>query len=445
MSGQERERSNSGIYSPPRARVKYEQVKATSREMVKDPPVTDEILKARDDVAGPGEPIGIVFGNVGSTEFKSVLLDKNVRELDHIQVHHPTDGWVIGMIEKVELRSDLTHEGALQNLFGKGKEISYSRVATISMIGTRNDRGILARPLTPIKPSSKLFRPDEEMLRETLGLQLEREEGIYIGKILNTHVDVVLSPAELVQKHVSIIAKSGSGKSYACGVLAEELNRSNVPVLILDLHGEYRTMISPNINDDDYPRMERFGISPKGLGDRMMEFAFSPPMELGSGPASLGMDIRGFRAEDLLELMGLRNIGAGTSILYNALNKVTDILDDDWEIYDLIAAVQTDNNPAKWNVLNGLEHLSRLQMFKNPPTPLVDIIVPGKVCVLELKDLPLDIQQVGVAALLKKLFSARKEGRIPPFMLIVEEAHNFCPQSGPAITSPVMRTIAAEG
>ena len=43
----------------------------------------------------------------------------------------------------------------------------------------------------------------------------------------------------------------------------------------------------------------------------------------------------------------------------------------------------------------------------------------GKVTVIELKDVPLDTQQIGVAALLKKLFRARKENLIPPFMLIV--------------------------
>jgi DNA helicase HerA-like ATPase len=413
--------------------------------MPKDPAGTVERIHTPlvDDV--PGEPIGVVFGNVGSTEFRSVLLDRDTKELEYIQVHHPTDGWVVGIIEKVELRSDLTHEGALMNLLERKKDVSFKRVAMISMVGSRNDRGVLARPLTPIPPSSRLYRPDEKLLRETLGLQLTRKEGAYIGKILNTDVDVVLSPSELVQKHVSVIAKSGSGKSYACGVLAEELNKASVPVVILDLHGEYRSMITPNIDDEDYRRMKRFQTSPKGFGRRMLEFTFSETEGIGESPAPLGIDIRGFRAEDLLELMGLKNIGMGTSVLYNALNKVKDILGDDWELYDLIASVQTDNNPAKWNVLNGLEHLSRLPMFKNPPTPLVDIVVPGKVTVIELKDVPLDIQQMGAAALLKRLFTARKEGLIPPFMLMVEEAHNFCPQSGPAITTPVLRTIASEG
>ena len=39
----------------------------------------------------------------------------------------------------------------------------------------------------------------------------------------------------------------------------------------------------------------------------------------------------------------------------------------------------------------------------------------------------------------------RKLDRIPPMMLVVEEAHNFCPQVGTAASSKIFRTIAAEG
>ncbi|MFO8050296.1 MAG: ATP-binding protein [Thermoplasmatota archaeon] len=399
--------------------------------------VTDDDLYLRED-----GPAGIVFGNVGSTGFKCVLLDSDLRELDHVEVHHPNHGWVLGVIDKVELRSDLDHEGALMKYLGRDLKVSYERVGTVSLLGYRNERGVLCRPLTPILPSARVYKPSSENLSRVLGLHVGADNGIYLGKIPNSDARVMISATELVQKHFSIIAKSGSGKSYACGVVAEELNKLDIPVVILDLHGEYRSMISPNIDDDDYRRMERFGISPKGLGERMVEFSFRGDDNEAPG---LGIDLRGFRAEDLLELMGIKNLGSGTSVLYNALGKVREILGDDWEIYDLSASVQVENHPAKWNILSGLEHLSRMSMFKNPPTPLVDIVVPGKVCVIDLKDVPLDQQQAGTAALLKRLFSARKEGTIPPFMLMIEEAHNFCPQSGPAITSPVLRTIASEG
>ncbi len=392
-----------------------------------------------------GEPVGAVFGNVSSTSFKCVLTKRSIREMDHVEVHHPTEGWVLCSVDELELRSDVSREEASRIAGGFDSRTSYRRIATVKMIGRRDDDGRLKRPLTPVLPSSRIYIPSDDSIKSVLGLAFARDQGTYIGKLLNSSIDVVMDPYFMVQNHVSIIAKSGSGKSYACGVLTEELNKLDIPVVILDLHGEYRSLISPNIDEDQYQQMNRFEISPKGLGKRMREFTLGPDSKEEGAITSLGLDMRAMNAEDLLDLMGVKNIGAGSSILYTALHKVREVLDDDYELYDLISAVQADNNPAKWNVLNGLEHLMRITTFTNPPTPLTQIVSKGAVSVIELGSVPLDLQQVGAAALMKMLFKARKEELIPPFMLMVEEAHNFCPQSGPAITKEVLKTIASEG
>ncbi len=57
-------------------------------------------------------------------------------------------------------------------------------------------------------------------------------------------------------------------------------------------------------------------------------------------------------------------------------------------------------------------------------------------------------KRIIVTHLARKLFNARKEGRIPPFILFIEEAHNFAPQQvekSEAISKSVIETIAREG
>ncbi len=410
-------------------------------------PMTHDRETVPDDI-GPDtglEPAGMVFGNVGSSEFRCVLTDPSVREMDHVELDHPTDGPVLGIVDSVELLSDLDQEKALGRLAGSPGRVTYRRVGKVSVIGRRDDRGNLYRPLTPVLPSTRVYKASRELICSTLGMGSDRDGGVYLGKVLHSDVDVVLDPSVLVQRHVALIAKSGSGKSYTCGVLAEELNKLDVPVVVLDLHGEYRTLVSPNIVGEEYERMERFGVSPKGLGDRLLEYTLSAPGALPGAVPTLGLDIRHFKAEDLLEVMGLKNIGPSSSLLYVAMDRVRSVLGEDLDLFDLMTALQSENNPAKWPILNGLEHLKRLPFFNTAPTPLSSVVVPGKVTVIELKDIPLDIQQIGVAALLKKLFQARKDGLIPPFMLVVEEAHNFCPQGSTVITSQVLQTLASEG
>ncbi len=404
-----------------------------------------ETVDGPTDPGHPGGPIGAVYGNVSSGSFKCMVTDPDLREMDYVEFHHPAEGWVLGLVDDIELRSDVGQEEAVLKLAGKMGEITYRRIASVKVIGRRDSDGRLRRPLTPVLPSSNIYTPKKESIGSVLGLGLDRDQGAYVGKLLHTDVDVVLDPSKLVQNHVSIIAKSGSGKSYACGVLSEELNRHGIPVIILDLHGEYRSMISPNLDRDDYDRMNRFGISPKGLGDSLREFHIGGNQSPEIEGTPLGVDIRSLSPEDLMDLMGVKNLGAGSSILYNCYQKAKEILGDDLELSDIIAAVQTDPNPAKWNILNGLEHLYRMPFFSNPPTPLQEIVSKGKISVIGLRNASLDMQQVGAASLLIQLFKARKEGVIPPFMLVVEEAHNFCPQSGPAITSKILKTVASEG
>jgi hypothetical protein len=64
-----------------------------------------------------------------------------------------------------------------------------------------------------------------------------------------------------------------------------------------------------------------------------------------------------------------------------------------------------------------------------------------------MKGVPPDVQDVVVARLTKELFDDRKANKIPPFLLIVEEAHNYCPERGfgNSVSSNVLRTVASEG
>jgi DNA helicase HerA-like ATPase len=52
-----------------------------------------------------------------------------------------------------------------------------------------------------------------------------------------------------------------------------------------------------------------------------------------------------------------------------------------------------------------------------------------------------------VARLCEELFEARKINVVPPMMLVLEEAHNYCPEKGFAktVSTDILRTIASEG
>jgi len=91
------------------------------------------------------------------------------------------------------------------------------------------------------------------------------------------------------------------------------------------------------------------------------------------------------------------------------------------------------------------QHLDSLGIFSTEPTPLRELVAPGRITLINLRGVPPDEQDIAVAQLSAKLFDARKRGRIPPLMYMIEEVHNFCPQQGSAVSQTVLKTIASEG
>ncbi len=102
-----------------------------------------------------------------------------------------------------------------------------------------------SRNRTPFNAGSGIIRADEDLIRQVLGLNAAKENGAYIGLLKGHDLKVYLNVDSLVQKHICVLAKTGGGKSYACGVLVEELLKKKIPMVIIDTHGEYHSLTKP--------------------------------------------------------------------------------------------------------------------------------------------------------------------------------------------------------
>ena len=88
-----------------------------------------------------------------------------------------------------------------------------------------------------------------------------------------------------------------------------------------------------------------------------------------------------------------------------------------------------------------------LPFFSAAPIPYSELIRPGQLSIINLKGISPDVQEIIVYKLCKDLFHLRKSNKISPFFLVVEEAHNYCPERnfGEKKSSKILRTIASEG
>ncbi|MCK4347626.1 MAG: DUF87 domain-containing protein [Thermoplasmatales archaeon] len=387
--------------------------------------------------------VGYIYGNVGSTEFNFAVNGQNVRKFDYIFAPHK-EGHMLAQVMDIKQHSDLNFEDAAGLISSEERPMIKTKVSAFAdVIGYRDKRGLLQSPRTPFDAGSEIVCADEGLVRNVLGLNAAKDNGAYIGLLKGHDLPVYLNIDSLVQKHIAILAKTGGGKSYACGVLVEELLKKKIPIVVIDTHGEYQSLTKPNRSRKDQKDMEKFGVEKREYSSQITEFS---PTGNRSGMKHLALNGSNLEAHEILDLLPSKISGPQKGVLYQAIKEVKEYKSI-YTLRDIIDAVGRSKSNARWNVIASLESLDSIGVFSETGTSTGDIVKKGKCSVINMKGIPPDVQGVVVARLTKRLFDDRKAGKIPPFLFIVEEAHNYCPERGfgNAISSNMIRTVASEG
>ncbi|NLK25119.1 MAG: ATP-binding protein [Euryarchaeota archaeon] len=383
-------------------------------------------------------PKGIIYGNVGTTSF-NVSVTGPMEKMEYLQVEHEQFGWVLGQVMDIERKTNLSLEGAKQIAQGEEVNIEEEVTAVVNILGYRDDRGLLQMPRTPFRAGQPVFKAKDDVIREVIGLEDKTSTGAYLGLLFGHDIRVEVDINSMVQKHVSILAKTGGGKSFLCGNLIEELMKHQVTTVIIDPHGEYGSMReegAPPIGERD------FQVEPRGYADQIIEFASDTSINPLANP--LKFTLANIEPRDLLGLTGIKN---GRTYL-NALRKAVDMIKsvkEEYSLRDIIRVLDADEEANNAALISELEYLDEIKIFAPSGTMMNDLVVKGKTTIINLKGTPPDIAELIVSRIGTALFELRKIDLIPPMMLVMEEAHNFCPQVGTVASSRILHTIAAEG
>jgi DNA helicase HerA-like ATPase len=397
---------------------------------------SDHIVK--DEKYGDLDGVGIIYGNVGSTEFHFRVIG-DIEKMEYIQIKHAHDGWVLGQVVDVQRKTDLTIEKAKKISEGMAVEIDEMVAATVNVVGFRDDRGLLQVPRSPFKAGDMVFRAKDELIKDSIGLKEHTKTGAYLGYLFGHDIRIEVDINAMVQKHVSILAKTGGGKSFLCGDLIEELMKHDVTVMVIDPHGEYASMRDKNSS----PKGSRdFHIAPQGFGDKMQEYATDVSVNKSAKP--LKFTLANIDARELLGLTQIKNGKIFLTALRKAIDSVKSVKKD-FGLKDIIAMLEAEEDAANNSLIAELEYLNEVNIFAPQGTRIDELVVQGKMTIINLRGTPPDIAELIVNRICTALFELRKIGKIPPMMLVAEEAHNWCPQQGLAASSKIFRTIAAEG
>ncbi len=387
------------------------------------------------------EPIGVIFGNVRASTFKVAVSGSNVQRNEYVQANHKMYGAVLGQLIKLERETNVDYDKASAISGGQEVEFQEKLVGLVDIIGYRDDRGLLQSPKTPFQAGEVVTRAETKLVSSVLGLKTEGGSTAYMGLLLGYIIRVNLDIDELVSRHMAILSKTGGGKSYTVGVFIEELMKRLVPVVIIDPHGEYASLMFPNVSEKDHQLMGRFGVKPRGYGEHIS--LFSADTKLSPDSTQLCFDSINPTEADLMEFIDV-GTGASKKLLVDTVRRVK----EGKRFYTMDQVLETmmeSPSENKWPIINKLEMYKEMGLFSQTPTRLSDLVKEGQTTIIDLKGCDTDLQETLVNRIVRKLFEARKMGKVPPMMLVAEEAHNFCPQQGVAKSSATMRTVAAEG
>lgn len=353
--------------------------------------------------------LGTIQGEVDTSSF-SFRATEEVRKFDFVSVKS-NGKWILAQVDEVTKHPD------------------GETVATANIIGYR-DKGLTKSPRRVIEPDSIVYTADQELISDTLGLE---DAGLHIGNLeTNPDIDIHVDGREFY-KHFAVLAQTGAGKSYLTGVLIEELLEEEFPLVIIDPHGEYSSLAKPNPEN---------GEEAKGYDIK----EFSPNTDINSSALPLSFSSVNLEKNELLEVIPDSLTNSQMGVLYNALKRLRE-KDEDYNLNDIMDAVSQEESTAKWNLLNSLEQVEQSGLFTDSPVDLEELIEPGRATVVNMKAVEPEEAEIAMYMLSQKLFDLRKRDRVPPFLMVIEEAHNFAPEKGfsQAQSNDILRKIASEG
>ncbi|MDD5148245.1 MAG: ATP-binding protein [Candidatus ainarchaeum sp.] len=295
--------------------------------------------------------------------------------------------------------------------------------------------GMTIRATLPPGPGTRVRVASNGLLKKFFHFD---DNGLLLGNVENHDLPVKISMSNLLKKHLAILAMSGAGKSHCTSVLFEELldrqkEAGRIAIIVFDPHGEYSSFA------DRSPE--------KGRQDYSSKTILVKASDIKIGVPKLSVNTLDSLIKGLSPVMK-RELGKVFSDLQKKMRSGKgpfDLLDVKEEISKAEIGENTRGPLLAW-----ISELQDLQLFDKTDNPsFFDFAQPGKLTVIDLSELiDLRKKQIIVSYIARRLFYARRDKGIPPFLLVLEEAHQFVPQQSSeetAISRPIIQTIAREG
>ncbi len=340
---------------------------------------------------------------------------------------------------------------------------SYYVTGTIEILGQLIDNDRLVPSPTRPRPYSEIYIFPANRLKKFLDINGD----FYLGQLMGYEKISVMADVNsknFLPRNVGVFGTVGSGKSNTTQVIIEEAINAGWAVVVVDVEGEYVKMNEPTSDPRLIPILEnKFGITPKGIDDFKVYVPQSGHTE-AYNPLRFKVPISSLDPYVLSDLMELTE--AQARLLEGIMEKAQNTTKANNRM-GVLSQGNTANQSSRFNLqtlidgLNGVGNivptntpqvtidtlrskLIRLGMSQmldwnanatTPELPVNDLLVPGRLSVLDVSETDDRSRNIAIAYTLQALFDKviqtpvnelMPNGKIRPKVLVViEEVHTF--------------------
>jgi len=282
----------------------------------------------------------------------------------------------------------------------------------------------ITEPSDMAKAGQSVFIPSEDVIAEAMGFEKASETALRIGRTRITVEDMahrekeipdnVLLKPDIIQRHIFIGGTTGSGKSFATGILLEELNKFRVPIVILDSQNEYVALT-------------------QDLGGIVLRPGVDYTVRLSSLAEAEVLDlVPTLRGTHGLELLAFSFLGLKRERREFGLPDLSRRMEQDGPTLNLAP------NSIQIGIRRTQTSLER-HRFLGERTNWVPLITKYPIVNVDCGNLDQGQLQLVVGATLRELQYLRLQKQIPPYVAVLDEAHLLVPEGEDTPCKQVIR------
>ncbi len=278
-------------------------------------------------------------------------------------------------------------------------------------------------PETLPTSGTNVYPANEQETVSALGLASKDDKALMLGHTASGTKTPIRLRREAIQRHFFICGTTGSGKSYAMGVLAEELIKQGLPVVFIDTQDEYAAL-AEKLGGSVVVPGKNFSIRISALTESELIDLLPQAMK----ESSLQCDIVGKAFANLEADMRSRGTGGFT---------LDDLISETENVAPQLCAKPGDVPRVQDTVKRRTRTLESYQIFGSGISDWASLMVP---CLAIRCQSLRTIQLQSVAtAVLRELQNLRLANKVPPYVAVVDEAHLFVPEGQESACKQIIR------